>query len=61
MPYSYRMTLYFIVHSTIGSTANSIPLYSFGHCRPICDPIWQNETEVAFWGIGVFFFFFFIE
>ena len=19
----------------------------------ICDPIWQNETEVAFWGIGV--------
>ena len=21
--------------------------------KRICDPIWQNETEVAFWGIGV--------
>ena len=32
--------------------SGSLEKYGYIHAH-ICDPIWQNETEVAFWGIGV--------
>ena len=36
------MTLYFIVHSTIGSTPHPRPLNILEHCRPICTTMMTN-------------------
>ena len=36
------MTLYFRVHSTIGSTPHSRPLNSLGHCMTICTTMMTN-------------------
>ena len=40
MPYSYLLQGFFIVHSTIGSTVNSMPLNSLDHC--VCTTTMTN-------------------